>query len=468
MDEESVEDREERALRISTEFARVRRWLGSPTLTQIADLIEVSQATLSELARLDKIPKHSPRLALIARLARYLLVDPATLFDRDNDPFAVAHRDLRWRIHGELVGTREYAIRIAAEGIVTGREPDEIADRIVRALRTVDETAGEPSVDEILSMARAGLSLDVLRLSSASGSVELEDPRLSAALAKALEAITPNGIRPRIHVVPNLAHPDFGRDPAALFLLARLAHRVVAEFLAMHQAFTIGIAGGPTLAAFVSSINCATSPFPDLAGSRRYALVPLTSEPMFDHRFHFADALVGELCWRMSALLGAHHVSAPSFKTFGHREGQRVRDLKESGIYAVRHFYESLDVAIYGCGAPEEDGWISRMLDDLGVHLREQPVTDVAMNMLDANGRPIPLPGEPGTREFLGVSLRDIQRLAKSRKKLALLLTSGANKGLPLTVVARAGCANTIICDEAAARAALEVLGRERDKPRAA
>ena len=41
---------------------------------------------------------------------------------------------------------------------------------------------------------------------------------------------------------------------------------------------------------------------------------------------------------------------------------------------------------------------------------------------------------------------------------LALLLTSGRSKGLPITLVVRAGCANAIICDQAAARAALEIL----------
>jgi DNA-binding transcriptional regulator LsrR (DeoR family) len=466
MEDEEIEDRGEAAFRINHEIARVRSWLGAPTLQRLADLIEIGHGTLSELARGERPPKHSPRLSMIARIARQLLLDPATLFNADSDPFAVAHKDLRWRNHGELVGTREYEIRIAAEGVVTGREPEAIAERILRVRRSVDgDEASEPSDDEILWMARAGLALDALRLSASSRGLELADDRLQVALAAALEAVAPNGIRPRVYVVPNLAHPDFGRDPAALFLVARLAHRVVADFLAMHRAFTIGIAGGATLAAFVSSINCASSPFPNQAGARRYTLVPLTSELMFDHRFHFADALVGELCWRMSALLGAHHV-APSFKSFGHRDGHHVRDLKH-GISAVHALYESLDVAIFGCGDPEEDGWISRMLDVVGVHLREQPVTDVAMNMLDEHGLPIALPGEPG-RAFLGVGLRDIQRLAKRRGKMALLLTSGANKGLPLTVVARAGCANTIICDEAAARAALAVLGRERDKPRAA
>ncbi len=155
MEAEDLEDRGESVFRISAEFARIRGWLGSPSLTNLADLIDASVGTLSELARVDKPAKHSPRLMLIARIARQLLLDPATLFNRDNDPFAVAYKDLRWRIQGELVGAREYVIRIATEGIVTGRDPEEIADRIVRVLRTIDPGASEPSNDEILSMARA-------------------------------------------------------------------------------------------------------------------------------------------------------------------------------------------------------------------------------------------------------------------------------------------------------------------------
>ena len=54
------------------------------------------------------------------------------------------------------------------------------------------------------------------------------------------------------------------------------------------------------------------------------------------------------------------------------------------------------------------------------------------------------------------MALRHIKAVAK--KRLALLLTSGASKGLPLTLVVRAGCANAVVCDESAARAALEVL----------
>ena len=42
--------------------------------------------------------------------------------------------------------------------------------------------------------------------------------------------------------------------------------------------------------------------------------------------------------------------------------------------------------------------------------------------------------------------------------RLALLLTSGPSKGQPIVVASRAGCADTVVCDVAAAHAALQIL----------
>jgi DNA-binding transcriptional regulator LsrR (DeoR family) len=92
----------------------------------------------------------------------------------------------------------------------------------------------------------------------------------------------------------------------------------------------------------------------------------------------------------------------------------------------------------------------------LGLTLERQPVTHLCLNMLDAEARPIPLNFGGVASEYVGVALRHIVPVAQ--KGLALLLTSGESKGVPLTLVVRAGCANAVICDEAAARAALEVL----------
>ena len=61
-------------------------------------------------------------------------------------------------------------------------------------------------------------------------------------------------------------------------------------------------------------------------------------------------------------------------------------------------------------------------------------------------------------REFVGISLSDIRRLVRTPNGLAVLLTSGHSKGQPIVVASRAGCTDTIVCDEAAALAALQVL----------
>jgi hypothetical protein len=57
---------------------------------------------------------------------------------------------------------------------------------------------------------------------------------------------------------------------------------------------------------------------------------------------------------------------------------------------------------------------------------------------------------------------RRVASTAADPEKLGLLLTSGASKGSPLVAVVRAGCANAVVCDERAARAALERLGALR------
>jgi DNA-binding transcriptional regulator LsrR (DeoR family) len=132
-------------------------------------------------------------------------------------------------------------------------------------------------------------------------------------------------------------------------------------------------------------------------------------------------------------------------------------ELGQEAITLVQSRYQRLDVAVFGCGDAGDAGWISHAALHLGLRLDRPPVTDVCLNMLDTNAEPIPLVIRGAESEYLGVALRHIRQVARNR--LALLLTSGVSKGLPLTLVVRAGCANAVVCDEAAARAALEVLG---------
>jgi DNA-binding transcriptional regulator LsrR (DeoR family) len=79
----------------------------------------------------------------------------------------------------------------------------------------------------------------------------------------------------------------------------------------------------------------------------------------------------------------------------------------------------------------------------------------VCGHFLDASGEVIPY--TRGHQPF-SVPVAELQRLAADPKRLALLLASGASKGLPITLVVRAGCADTVVCDAAAARAALAAL----------
>ena len=85
----------------------------------------------------------------------------------------------------------------------------------------------------------------------------------------------------------------------------------------------------------------------------------------------------------------------------------------------------------------------------------EAPATDVCLNLLAEDGSAIPL---ANGRKFVGIGLADIQRLLHRNDRLALLLTSGKAKGRPIAVASRAGCVDTIVCDRAAAEAALEFL----------
>jgi DNA-binding transcriptional regulator LsrR (DeoR family) len=458
--EEAPGNQHRNVYRIGETLQRIERWVsgtGKRPHHWFARELETSDGVYGELLRGGAGQRQSPTIALLAQIARRFLVPPFSSFDREGDPFALEHAGLRWRLTGEVAGPREHALRLAAARAAQGSPPDEIADEIATLRQSQDPDAQAPGTDELRWMARAGFGLGLVTLLPSARGDELADAALAQELAGALAKVTPGGLRPRVQVVPNVAHADFERDPVALHLMARVAHRVVAEFIATHRnASTLGFAGGTMLAAFVEATSAASSPFPD--DERRYTLVPLTLEPMTNHCFQLADALVGELWGRAAKLLGEHRVTAPTFKPFGYRVDQRIQRLQPDSVFAVRAHYPHLDVAVFGCGCPEEDGWISRALDEVGLHTAPKPVTDVVLNMLSSDALPIPLPDANGPREYLGASLRDVQRLARRRDKLALLLTSGAPKGLPLTVVARAGCTNAIVCDRAAATAALAAL----------
>jgi DNA-binding transcriptional regulator LsrR (DeoR family) len=123
----------------------------------------------------------------------------------------------------------------------------------------------------------------------------------------------------------------------------------------------------------------------------------------------------------------------------------------------VRQEYLALDVALFGCGDGSDDGWIEWTRKIAREGFDPSPPTDVCLNPISERGEPIPLPEHDGhRREHLCVSIDHIRSLTPKKDKLALLLASGASKGVPITLVVRAGGASAVVCDQAAARAAAD------------
>lgn len=442
----------------------------TPTDAEIAGGAGIPIATYRGFKIAIPRKRHSPTLGHLISLARYFGVPLEIFFCGNDDPLTWLRRGVRWKLSGGATGEPERALRVAALRTLCGDSPDEIADRIERLMARRSVPARRPTEADIRRMARGGLALGLVEFDLSEGRDELVDGPLATALAEALRAVLPQDVPvPEICVVRNMAHRDFRCDPIAPFFVTYKAHALVADFLTRNpNAYTLGIAGGLHVATFARSIGARTSPFPDLPGSdKRFTLVPLTLEPFFEHRFELADALVAAMGAKAGYLLGSARLEAPTLKPFGYLFDGAAEPRPLDAAAGLRRHYSQLDVAIFGCGDKQDDGWIQHTLKDLGIDLETTPATDVCLNMLSETGELVPLPCGKGQRELLGVGLRDLRGLARSETKLSLLLTSGAAKGESLLPVALARCTNAIVCDQAAARVALDAARKRQGQGRA-
>ena len=442
----------------------------SPLDKDIAEAAEIAASTYSSFKAEKDEKRHTATLAQIVALARYFRVPVETFFEENPDLFLHERHGVRWKLRGEVSGTREQALRLAAIGVLFGEPIDEIAEWIRRLRESAGLTAAPLDDHELRWMTRGALGLGLVEFILSESQDEIRDDDLASQLCAALEAEERQLPMPQVAVVRNLASENFTLDPIAPFLIARVAHRMVADFLRQHPAaFTLGIAGGFHVGTFVRTIGAVSSPFPDTPGSdKRFTIVPLTLEPMFEHRFILADALAGEMVGRAAQLLGPRRVDAPSFKPFGYMVDREITPLVTDSVIRVRQHYSDLSVAVFGCGDKNDDGWISYMLSYLALTPEppHTPETDVCLNMLSASAKHTPLPDEgKSQRRFLGVELQELKRLTANPDRLSLLLASGEQKGLPLSIVLRAGCASAVVCDQLAARAAIEALKTIKKKP---
>jgi transcriptional regulator with XRE-family HTH domain len=438
-----------------------------PLDNKIAEAAGIAATTYSAFKAEKDERRQSATLAQIVALARYFRVPVETFFEENPDLFLQERHGVRWKLGGRVSGTREQALRLVAVGLLLGETVEQISERIRRLRESAKFTAVPLDDHDLRWMTRGALGLGLVEFVLSESQDEIRDDALASNLSRRLEATAETkkrqGPAPEVAVVRNLASEDFTLDPIAPFLIARVAHRMVARFLSEHpEAFSLGIAGGFHVGTFVRTIGADSSPFPDNPGSdKRYTIVPLTLEPMFEHRFTLADALAGEMVGRVAQLLGPRRVDGPSFKPFGYMVGQEINPLMTDSVIRVRQHYSELSVAVFGCGDQSDDGWISHMLTTLALTPEPQhkPETDVCLNMLSGSAEHTPLPAEgKSQRRFLGVGLQELRRLTDHPDKLSLLLASGEQKGLPLSIVLRAGCASAVVCDQRAAEAAIDAL----------
>ena len=421
------------------------------TVRETARAIGIAIATYCDIRN----GKRAPTFPQILRMARYFDLPCEAFLPPEWHVFAHQRDGLHWRLRPGLESPSQLVIRDATHLALDGHAPEEI----LKLVASDDGTSPHVDGTTLVQAVRAGVGLGLAELLLSPSAGEIQDSALAGDLAAALSSVAPSGAQVQVHVVRNFVHRTFQRDPLVPFLIAHVAHRVVGTFFRNHpQTYTLGIAGGIHVASFVGLVGADSSPFPE-DGNRQFTLVPLTVEPFDEHRFDLADTLVGQLYSRAAMLLGHRRLNAHSCQPFGYVVDGQIGELDKQSIIVMRSQYRKLDVAIFGCGDKSIDGWMgwARRAGDKGFD--PLPATDVCLNPISGDGTPIPLPDSGGLRcEHLGVAIEDIRSMTSDHGKLALLLASGTSKGLPITLVVRAGCANTVVCDQAAARAALTTL----------
>ncbi len=421
---------------------------------------QVNYARLGRIRRRALSPSFTEavRLALVGRLSM------EELLDRHDAEFLPHRNGIAWRFSGMPTGPRAEACRAASARLLEGQSVDKIREAV-----EVIYTAFSPDVPvleeaHLRDHASSGFAMGLVRFETLPKAelMDAEDVPLATLLAEALarDAVArnaPQGNPPVVRVVRNMAHESFGADPAAPFLVARIAHDIVAAYIAARlTVYDIGLSGGMHCSAFVRTAGAETSPFPSALSNNRLTFAPLTLEPFTNHQQPMADVVVGQMVEQARCLLGTPRAEGLTIQSFGYVVDERIDRLDSEVLNRVRRIYRELDIAIYGCGDLKTDGWLESVLNNVNIPGATEAVTDVCLNLLDKDGKSIPL---PHGREFVGISQADIRRLAQRPDRLALLLTSGAAKGLPIVAAARAGCVGHLVCDQAAARAALQVLG---------
>jgi transcriptional regulator with XRE-family HTH domain len=441
--ESSLSQRTGRAIAAREICAMVRDRYGVP----------LSPSTYS-LLRSDR---RSPTVQQLVALARVFEVTPEFLL---GEMSLEGSGGVRWARRTPALSPSRTRFAIALERLLGGHPFSASLCREVGLDENLLNTSdGREQLEwELGRLAQSAVFLGVAELNVGKSAV---DEELSARVRDVLvnDSITPDalGSRLEVTVLGSPVHEDFcdGGHLGPL-LVGNYGLGVLARYFSRNpHASHLGLAGGFHVASLVHQVGLGDLGWPE----RIYRVYPLTIEP-FSKQIALADALVGELCHRLGALLGARSIHGHSLRAFGYLTDEGDIMLRSRSITSVLDQITDADAAVLGVGdSLTPDGSLQRVLAMQGYKLAnpDRAVADVCLNPIDENGQRLSLRRTTkNIDQLVGVDPDQLRRMSLvDKNKLVLLLASGARKARSTRAIVRGGFVNHVLCDNNLAHAIL-------------
>lgn len=203
---------------------------------------------------------------------------------------------------------------------------------------------------------------------------------------------------------------------------------------------TIGVGWGRTLSAALESFNP-----PKRSGVRVMSLMGGAVETQAANPFEFA--------WRLAGALQAECFLFPAPLVVDSAE-TRSRLMADRGIARLTGLAAALDLAVVSAGGlAESSGSLVRQLiteDETRELLAQGCVADIMCNFIDADGRPVD--------HALNDRIMSVGTAALKAARHKVLASGGRDRAAAILAVTRSIDCNTLVTDEQAARALLDLV----------
>ena len=413
--------------------------------------VPLSPSTYS-LLRSDR---RSPTVQQLVALARIFEVSPEFLL---GEMSLEGSGGVRWARRTPALSPSRTRFAVALERLLGGAEFDsELCTELGLVTDRFDTEDGREKLEwELGRLAQSAVFLGVAQLNVGRQAVDHE---LSEQVRKVLveDPFTPQHLsnRLKVTVLRSPVHSSF-RDGGHIgpLLVGNYGLEVLADYLQANAHVShIGLAGGFHVASLVHQVGLGELLWPE----RIYRIYPLTIEP-FSKQNALADALVGELCHRVGALLGSESVHGHSLRAFGYLTDDGDVVLRSRSVTSVLDQITDVDVAVLGVGdSLTPNGSLQRVLAMQGYKLAnpERAVADVCLNPIDENGERLSLrQTSKNIDQLIGIDPDQLRRMSLvDKNKLVLLLATGARKARSARAIVRGGFVNHVLCDHILARA---------------